>query len=591
MDTIKTAGKKIDIKLPDDQIKALIDAGEKAKRRVIKIEVTGEDVSDNVFLVTEYIDNEWRTHIEKDEERIGYVQKTFEAMWKENAHRDIELRGYLGMAAGISNTRRRKELLMETVAKFTKEHFKIEHITKKEEKKEMAAFEYISSVTYPDVMKTIRKYLYVKDEGPILVTIAVALSNKLAGDPVWLLLIAPPGGSKSEIIRAFSANGKINDFVHPISTLTPSTFVSGLPENEDLLPRIDGKIITLKDFTTILTKQPDARNEILGQLREIYDGHFSKETGSGVGTKYYDSKITVIAGVTPVIDNFAGVQSLLGERFLRIRTHEDEDIDANQALRESMAMAAYNGEGLEEEMRINISNRVLSLYKDFSPDKIPTIAKNLAFFIVDCAEISSVLRTGVDRDITHNIKSVPEPEFSTRLSKQYKKIAMVIAWMLGKQKVDFQSISYVYRIALDTIEKKRILILKSLNWTGLTTKEISDLTLLPSNTVREVLEDLWILGICSRYQEADEQGNIPQKSPYVWAYSHESRIISKINKLETHLDALRSTEKEEQKRKTSKDSEHFSSYYNINIGEIPGRQKRIKLFKIPFNKGYDILFI
>ena len=343
MATIKSTSNEIINDAPEINIDALIEAGEKAKRQIIRIEVTGEDVPDNVFLVTEFIDNMWHTHIEKDKEKIGYVQKTFEAMWKENAHRDRELRGYLGMAVGIGNTTRRKELLMETIAKFTKEHFKIKYIANQEEEIEEEPFEYILNMTYPNVMKTIRKYLYVKDEGPILITIAVALSNKLAGDPVWLMLIAPPGGTKSEIIRSFSSNGKVNEFVHPISTLTPSTFVSGLPENEDLLPRIDGKIVTLKDFTTILTKQKDARNEILGQLREIYDGHFSKETGSGVGTKYYDSKITVIAGVTPVIDTFAGVQSLLGERFLRIRTHEDEDVTENQALRESMALAAYKG--------------------------------------------------------------------------------------------------------------------------------------------------------------------------------------------------------------------------------------------------------
>ena len=42
-------------------------------------------------------------------------------------------------------------------------------------------------------------------------------------------------------------------------------------------------LLCLKDFTSILTMRPDAKAEILGALREIYDGHYIRRLGSDGG--------------------------------------------------------------------------------------------------------------------------------------------------------------------------------------------------------------------------------------------------------------------------------------------------------------------
>src|SRR4029450_429760 len=89
-------------------------------------------------------------------------------------------------------------------------------------------------------------------------------------------------GLKTEIIRSS------NDVpvIYPLSNLTAQTFASGFQvrgkEQPSLLTRLDGRILTLKDFTTILTMHRDKRSEILAQLREIYDGAYRKEFGNGV---------------------------------------------------------------------------------------------------------------------------------------------------------------------------------------------------------------------------------------------------------------------------------------------------------------------
>src|SRR3990167_4896915 len=98
---------------------------------------------------------------------------------------------------------------------------------------------------------------------------AMMISQKLSSDPAWAVIVAPPGGGKSEFINMIS---KCQN-VHPLSTLTSRTLVSGAKkagEETSLLNKIGSSgIITLKDMTSLLSENKDDRSVIMGQLREI----------------------------------------------------------------------------------------------------------------------------------------------------------------------------------------------------------------------------------------------------------------------------------------------------------------------------------
>src|SRR6266581_8901964 len=74
----------------------------------------------------------------------------------------------------------------------------------------------------------------------------------------------------------------------------------------------------MKDFTSILTMHRDARGEIFSQLREIYDGQYSKAWGTGKEVNWH-GKVGILAGVTGIIDRENAFNSALGERFLMYR--------------------------------------------------------------------------------------------------------------------------------------------------------------------------------------------------------------------------------------------------------------------------------
>ncbi len=43
---------------------------------------------------------------------------------------------------------------------------------------------------------TFRGWLHLPDAGILCVTLAAVAANRAAGDPVWLLIVAPPGGGQ-----------------------------------------------------------------------------------------------------------------------------------------------------------------------------------------------------------------------------------------------------------------------------------------------------------------------------------------------------------------------------------------------------------
>src|SRR5262249_28279419 len=85
-------------------------------------------------------------------------------------------------------------------------------------------------------------------------------------------------------------------------------------------------IILLKDFGSILSMRPDAKAEVLGALREVYDGEWTRRVGTEGGLQlYWKGKAGLVFGCTPVIDSHHSVIGAMGERFLLGRLPPEDD--------------------------------------------------------------------------------------------------------------------------------------------------------------------------------------------------------------------------------------------------------------------------
>jgi hypothetical protein len=137
------------------------------------------------------------------------------------------------------------------------------------------------------------------DLGTLDAMLAVAASERLSGDPAWLLIISGPGNAKTETVQATSGIGAI-----VVSTLTSdAALLSGTPKKNrsknatgGLLRQIGERgILAIKDVTSILSMNRDLRTTVLGALREIHDGHWVRNVGSDGGlTLTWKGRIVVI---------------------------------------------------------------------------------------------------------------------------------------------------------------------------------------------------------------------------------------------------------------------------------------------------------
>lgn len=361
------------------------------------------------------------------------------------------------------------------------------------------------AITYPELEAVINKWLLVEDVGLLRIVLATVIANKLCGDPVWLFIVAAPGATKTEFIRALN---KVED-IYPISDLTPQTFLSGEKGNKNasLLLRLPfGTIITYKDFTTVISMHYDKQQAIMSQLREIFDGSYRKEFGTGE-TKDWIGKIGFIAGVTPIIDRHQEIHSTLGERFIQYRPIQPDSVEvAKKAIRNS-----GNDEKMREEIQDAIANFLSSIQipenKVETPEEIENRIAHLANF---CA----VARTGVPRDgSTREIDIVLETESPTRLAKQLVTLHKGLSLIGGVgSENDYELIK---KVAIDSLPKKRSIVLKVLIENKdeyLNTRSIAAAINYPLNTTRKILEDLNALKLVSKRGKG-------QGSPDEWQVS------------------------------------------------------------------------
>ena len=153
---------------------------------------------------------------------------------------------------------------------------------------------------YKDVC---HRHMVIENDEYIDVIFGTIFANRLNSKPVWLYLVAPPGGGKTEILQSLDGPGRE---IYSLSQLTPQTLISGQirekrKSDPSLIPKLDGKVLVIKDFTAILDSKWENVNTITGQLRDAYDGSCKKVFGTGKDD-LYESKFGIIAAVTPAID-------------------------------------------------------------------------------------------------------------------------------------------------------------------------------------------------------------------------------------------------------------------------------------------------
>ncbi len=370
------------------------------------------------------------------------------------------------------------------------------------------------TMTLQKVKNEFSKWLYKPDLNAIVVAIATVISNELQGDPCWLFIVASPGASKTEILSSFDDC----ETVYTTSSLTPHALISGaITKNgmdPSMIPKLDGKTLIVKDWTTIISKRENERDEIFGIFRDAYDGKCGKDFGIGI-QRYYESHFSILAGVTPAVYELSASHSGLGERFLKYFIGSNLDHGENE---EETIRKAMRNVNTETNMRKHLAFVVRSFVeltvekmrdKNF---KLPKVPKRIEDEVIALAQFGSRMRASVGRDkySPDMVTGRPFAEIGTRLSKQLIKLMLAMAIENGRGEVTEEELAIIRKMVLDTIPQRTEDIIRTLIKscptmdTTLLTKDISLRTRYPGSTVSRILLDMTLLKIVKRTRVANK---------------------------------------------------------------------------------------
>jgi hypothetical protein len=364
---------------------------------------------------------------------------------------------------------------------------------------------------HAELWKRLETFLYANYENPdigaVKVMFAVVAAHRITDyPPAWLLVIAPSGSMKTEILRALEGLPSI----HFVDEVTESTFISGKFDEPgknkqshpaSLLHRIGKEgILVAADFSTYIAMDKKQQSKVLAQLRRIYDGQFSREFGTAenLNERMWKGRLTMLAGATPAIDRQYSIGQALGERFVKVRCPRAGGVQVG-------LRAISKPESVALELKQHV-RAVLYPVLSCGATEVPRIPVEYLTRIAKLGEFGSLARAYVPRDrYTRKIDGLAAPEGNTRLPQQLAQIGRGWALIEGRGEINSSDYGLIRRAAWDCIPYDRRQVMEAL----LGGKPPYSTGLPPAVTDR-ALEDLEAVGLVSK----DEQAVIIVKPEY-----------------------------------------------------------------------------
>ena len=312
--------------------------------------------------------------------------------------------------------------------------------------------------TLAEVRTIFRKWLGKNyDIDTIDAVLATAAAERLAGDPLWLLVISGPGNAKTETVQSLAGAG-----AHVTSTITSEgALLSASPRKGraktatgGLLRKIgDRGVLVIKDVTSLLSADRNVRGGVLAALREVYDGLWERNVGTDGGqTLTWKGRIVVVGAVTTAWDAAHAVMAVMGDRFVLIRSDSTTG-------RVAAGDRAIRNTGAEKAMRAELAAAVGGIIGHIDTGADWPLEDGEIEQLIKAADIVTYARTAVERDYRGDVIDAHAPEMPTRFAKQ---LAQMVRGGLALGMEREAAMRLALRCARDSIPPRRINILLDL---------------------------------------------------------------------------------------------------------------------------------
>ena len=306
-------------------------------------------------------------------------------------------------------------------------------------------------MTHDQLHSKLSELLYIEDGGmyDIILASIVANSRRL-GDPVWMTLIGPSSGGKSQIIRPFAKSNP--DLIHRVDDLTANTLISGsLGLEHSLLGKIgEFGILSMDDLTILFSKSAEERATVLSQFRMLYDGRFSKSSGNRKEEMVWEGFLGLISGSTPGIYRIFNEVADMGERFINYRMRPFNMEKALDHITNNPCPTAELDKKLADVLAGYIQH--ISQADDTGLMELePWVEEELRTYSRHC----TLMRTPVHiEDRSGLVDEFPEPEMPMRVMKQLIPLAKALQ-VVHQEKLTKESIVPLLWTAYSLANDKR----------------------------------------------------------------------------------------------------------------------------------------
>src|ERR1700744_1389520 len=346
-------------------------------------------------------------------------------------------------------------------------------------------------------------YLHFPDPTPLYVTMGMLAGNMHEGTPVWMMLIGSSSCGKTALLKSIVHIPR----VQTVSSISgEAALLSGTKKKEMAKDATGGLLRTLgdngclafMDFTSVLSKSKEAVSELMGVLRELFDGTWSRTIGGGGGRRIeHTGRVCLLTGIPTAINRATEVNKEMGERCLYYRYPYTSGYEEGM-----MAVQDTKPDDNMREMRHSVTQMFedlsLSFERPLERRKLETIE---AARIVSLAQFAARCRSYVPRDsYSHTVIDVASPEVGTRMAKQLAQLYIGMELVGNTQEEMWAALR---KVAMDSMSLGRGLVLQHvIDGEGHTRKnEIVGELKIGEKTVTRILEDLEMLKIVQRNGE------------------------------------------------------------------------------------------
>ena len=341
-------------------------------------------------------------------------------------------------------------------------------------------------MTFDDLSAVYNEWLDLREDPDLLrLMFGGVIANRFDGLPVWMMMIMPSGGGKSELLMSLSGA----ETIVAVSSLTPAALASGYGTENSLLFRLDGKVLVIKDMSSTTSVKADDRMLLFSWLRDAYDGELNRSTGKM--TINWKGKFGMMVGATLAIEQSRTTESMLGERFMyvrpRMRIKTEEQLNAvlkNGARKTEMKALLRDAAG---KFLDTYQTPSMEAQRDKLPKSVIDIAKKAAVALVSAR--SSVSRSERERFVDFPVELTEMP---TRLMEQFMLVGMAMQ-SIGAGEDEL--IRTMKRFLLDSIPYIRMVVIDALVGGVERVTDIANRINMSDSYTRRVCEDLHRLGV------------------------------------------------------------------------------------------------